>query len=154
MTGTRHASLRVTVAADVGARVLVRRAAILGLCVLVAAGCTDEESAPVAGDCFVDPPRQIETTPVVDCAEGTFELVAVADLDEEGTYPGLETLSALAFDRCSAAVEEYTGQELLASDYDIWFHHPDETAWSSGDRRFVCAVTRVDGQPLGGSTAG
>lgn len=126
----------------------------VGVLLGVLVGCSSEEPGPQTGDCFVDPPRQVETTPTVGCAEAEYELVAVAALDDEGTYPGLEALSSLAFDRCALAVEEYTGVELAASDYDIWFHHPDETAWGNGDRQFTCAVTRVDGQPLGGSTAG
>lgn len=121
---------------------------------LVILGCGRDTPGPQAGDCFVDPPRQVETTPTVDCAEGVYELVAVAELDDDGTYPGRDALSSLAFDRCVAAVEEYTGRDLAASDHDIWFHHPDEASWGAGDRQFVCAATRVDGRPLGGSVGG
>lgn len=124
-----------------------------GVLVLLLVGCDREAPGPQAGDCFVDPPRQLDTTPTVDCADGVYELVAVSDLDDEGTYPGLESLSSLAFDRCSLAVEEYTGVELVASDHDLWFHHPTEQGWADGDRKFVCAVTRLDGEPLGGSVA-
>ncbi|MBS3942041.1 MAG: septum formation family protein [Actinobacteria bacterium] len=130
------------------------RTTSIGILLLALAGCSTEDPGPQAGDCFVDPPRQVDSTPTVDCAEAVYELVAVSDLADEGAFPGREALSSLAFDRCSMAVEEYTGVELVTSDYDLWFHHPDEASWSSGNRQFVCAVTRVDGQPLGGSVAG
>ena len=85
------------------------RMTLFGVLLVLLGACTGEDPGPQAGDCFADPPRQVETTPTVDCAEAMYELVAVSDLDDEGTYPGLESLSTLAFDRCSAAVEEYIG---------------------------------------------
>ena len=137
---------------DVG--VAIRRGLLVACLGLALVACSDEDTGPQAGDCFGDPPRQVASATAVDCEEATFELVAVAALDEAGTYPGLAELSALAFDRCSLAADDYTGRDVAASDLDIWFHHPNEQGWADGDRQFVCAVTRVDGRPLGGSTAG
>ncbi|MFA9431671.1 septum formation family protein [Egicoccus sp. AB-alg2] len=131
-----------------------RRLALVTCLGLGLFGCTGGQTGPQAGDCFADPPRQLATSPTVGCDEGVYELVAVAALDEQGAYPGLQALSSLAFDRCAAAADEYTGRDVVASDLDIWFHHPSEQSWADGDRQFVCAVTRVDGRPLGGSVAG
>jgi hypothetical protein len=128
-------------------------AAVIGV---LAVGCDRDPGQPEAGDCYEEPPRDLEAVTPVACEEGHYELVAVAALDDEGTtaYPGVASLSSIAFDRCFEAAEEHTGGDLVGAGLDVWFHHPSEATWSAGDRRFVCAVTRLDGGPLGAPVGG
>jgi hypothetical protein len=132
-----------------------RSVALAAVVAVLAVGCDRGPSQPEAGDCYEGPPRDLDAVTPVACEEGYYELVAVAALDDEGTtsYPGVASLSSIAFDRCLEAAEEHIGGDLLGAGLDVWFHHPSEVTWVAGDRRFICAVTRLDGAPLGATEA-
>lgn len=135
----------------IGRRLAVATAVVA----VLAASCTGDDAAAFAGSCFEEPPRDPSADAEVACEDARYEIVAVDHLEggDDAAWPGDTELTDATFRRCLDAAEEYVGAPLPDHDLDLWFHHPSEDAWRDDDRRFVCAVSRIDEGPLGGSVA-
>jgi hypothetical protein len=130
--------------------------ALAAAALLTATACSSSDEQRLTGSCFEHEPRAPAANGTVGCDTGRFEVVSFDTLDgsDEAAWPGTFELSRATFDRCLDAAETYAGRPLPEAGLDIWIHYPSEDAWRAGDRDFVCAIQRLDGSPLGGSTEG
>lgn len=69
-------------------------------------------------------------------------------------FPGLGALRTRAQTLCRDRFEAFVGVRWTRSRLQIAALWPSPTSWSSGDRLVVCAVFRLDDQPLTGSARG
>lgn len=99
-----------------------------------------------SGPCFDVPPHDPGATERADCDDARYELVSEETLEGSGLagWPGRLELATEVHDRCLEVAEAYVGQPLPEVGYDVWFHHPDEAAWTDGDRDIVCAVEDIE----------
>jgi hypothetical protein len=70
------------------------------------------------------------------------------------SFPGVGTLRSRAQQACRAAFEAFVGVRWTRSELEISALWPSPPSWSAGDRAVVCAVFRVDGEPMTGSARG
>ena len=99
------------------------------------------------GDCFTAGNAfEIETVPVVDCAEEhDSELFAKVTLSEfSSSYPGEDPLFESAFEQCINRFEAYVGEPYDASPYYVETFIPLEDGWGQGDRTALCTIVVVD----------
>lgn len=69
-------------------------------------------------------------------------------------FPGVGTLRQQAQADCRSQFEDFVGIRWTRSDLEIAALWPSPDSWAFGDRSIVCAVFRLDGQPLTGSARG
>lgn len=99
------------------------------------------------GDCFVAGTAfEVETVPVVDCAEEhDQELFAKVDATAFGVdFPGEDFLFEWAYEECILRFEGYVGEPYADSPYYIETFIPLEDGWHQGDRTALCSVVVVD----------
>jgi hypothetical protein len=108
------------------------------------------------GDCLDAATTEVDSVPVVPCAEPhESEVVALFDLPE-GDYPGAEAVIEAAETGCTGErFTSYVGIEYPQSQYLISYLVPTEQTWDAiDDREIVCLVTGPDAEPLVGSVEG
>lgn len=78
------------------------------------------------------------------------EVYAVVVLDDraDAPFPGDGPVRAAADARCFAAFEPALDRPYLGSGLEVVHLRPTAVAWRDGDRRVVCAVVDLDGEPL------
>ena len=89
-----------------------------------------------------------------DCAFGhDREVVGIVDhsAPPRTPFPGREALEAQAMDLCRPIYEQYLGPGADRSLLVPKNLQPSRRVWRDGERRIVCSVERVDGEPLIGS---
>lgn len=103
------------------------------------------------GDCFDeapwDPPDEIQDLVVIPCAElHHYEYIASIRHPAEASepYPGDDTISEFATDRCAAEFTRYVGRSPNRSVFDITWFEPNEEGWRAGDRRIDCLAVTDD----------
>jgi hypothetical protein len=106
------------------------------------------------GDCFEleldDDAVEVGTVDTVECeTEHGAEVVAIGDLDPDGTFPRPqdEELFALIDARCADALAE---RPVLLQQFGILPVAADDSSWESYDGRYVCVAIPYGG----GTTAG
>lgn len=133
-----------------------------------AAGGAEERSVPVgeidvedlvAGDCFDDPEglEEISTVTTVPCDEAhdnEVYLVARYEDGRDALFPSDVEREDTIEEECFGAFEEFAGVSYELSALDIFTLEPSPESWEEGDRELLCAVYRVDGQPMVGSQRG
>ncbi|HUG07621.1 MAG TPA: septum formation family protein [Acidimicrobiia bacterium] len=124
---------------------------------IVSAGDLEVMSLQV-GDCF-DDPEDLEDVvydvAAVPCIEPhDNEVFAVASLADAfpRAFPGQDALWEYSYDVCSGSLfDSFVGTPYLESSLDVFSFTPTQESWDDGDREFVCAVFRLDGEQLTGS---
>ncbi|NLS09916.1 hypothetical protein HGQ17_07850 [Nesterenkonia sp. MY13] len=100
-----------------------------------------------AGWCLSGFTSEEEPAHVVDCERSyDLQLLVRDDLDEDGEYPGDESLVAMADELCQADVE-IDAEALEEAEEDLHFliGRPTESGWNNeGDREVSCFLGRVD----------
>jgi len=85
------------------------------------------------------------------CA-GPHQHEVYAVLDHPGgtaaPYPGDQTITAYADDRCIAAFVDYVGVAYQLSTLDYATVYPDAASWKAGDRQIACVLHDADFIPL------
>lgn len=107
------------------------------------------------GSCFQDPGfGEVSTALQVPCAElHDFEVIALpTHVDAPAArWPGADEVFAASVDRCIGAFDErFTIGYEAAIDHDVYIVNPTAGSWRQGDRTIVCAVYRLDEQPMRG----
>ncbi|HDH03663.1 MAG TPA: hypothetical protein ENH15_05405 [Actinobacteria bacterium] len=121
----------------------------------VAAACGGGNVFDLAvGTCFNDGDlSEVEITdvPVVDCAEPhdneVYYLFDMAD----GLFPGVDQVSATAFEGCVAAFDSYVGLDYASSELVATFLAPSSGSWEEDDREVVCFLYQIDLDKLTGT---
>jgi hypothetical protein len=119
------------------------------------------------GDCVLDPESlpgasELRVVQVVSCSEGhdveyfaevgSFGITPVAELDDQ--FPGDDSVRSVMSVECVPLWEEFVEAPLEGSTLELSVSYPNERAWRSGDRLFLCGVASADGSKLRGSMAG
>jgi Septum formation len=73
---------------------------------------------------------------------------------DDAPFPGVGNLRRQAQEECRAGFEDFVGIRWTQSELEIATLWPSPDSWSVGDRSIVCAVFRLDGQPMTGSARG
>lgn len=127
---------------------------------IVSAGDLEVMSLQV-GDCFNDPEDLedvVYDVAAVPCNEPhDNEVFAVAPLADAfpRAFPGQDALWEYSYDVCSGSLfDSFVGTPYLESSLDVFSFTPTQESWDEGDREFVCAVFRLDGEQLTGSARG
>jgi hypothetical protein len=84
------------------------------------------------------------------------EVYAADDLPAgpEAGFPGVGRLRTVAQELCRDRFQAFVGVPWTASALEIAALWPSPPSWAEGDRLVVCAVFRLDGQPMTGSAEG
>jgi Septum formation len=69
-------------------------------------------------------------------------------------FPGVGALRRQAQADCRSRFESFVGNRWTHSELEIAALWPSPESWAVGDRSIVCAVFRLDGQPLTGTARG
>jgi len=69
----------------------------------------------------------------------------------EAGFPGVGRLRTVAQETCRDRFGAFVGVPWTASELEIAALWPSPESWADGDRLVVCAVFRLDGEPLTGS---
>jgi hypothetical protein len=69
-------------------------------------------------------------------------------------FPGVGRLRTVAQETCRDRFAGFVGVPWTSSELEIAALWPSPESWADGDRRVVCAVFRLDGEPLTGSARG
>ena len=72
----------------------------------------------------------------------------------DAAFPGVGELRHRAQVVCRDGFEAFVGVRWTRSELEIAALWPSPPSWAEGDRLVVCAVFRLDGQPLTGSARG
>jgi hypothetical protein len=104
------------------------------------------------GDCYERDVSGFGVT-LEDCTAGhDREVVGIVDhsAPPRAPFPGREELEAQAADLCRPIYDRYLGpgDRSMLVPRNL---QPSRRAWRDGERRIVCSVERVDGEPLIGS---
>ena len=75
------------------------------------------------------------------------EVAGSYDLDD-GEYPGVTALVLSSQRDCIPIYERYTGADFWDSPWDVKPIIPSPVSWREGDRRVICMVVDLDGEPL------
>lgn len=143
------------------------RAVVAALaCGLALAGCADGVPRNTAGQ--VTAPASIDPFQIVvgDCTgpikDGDIESLQVMPCDQphhfeayassmlSGTgFPGDAEVSKQADKFCTAEFRTFLGLAPKDSRYDMFYLHPVESSWASGDREMLCLVGSTKGGVTG-----
>ena len=69
----------------------------------------------------------------------------------DAAFPGVGRLRTVAQETCRDRFRGFVGVPWTASELEIAALWPSPESWADGDRLVVCAVFRLDGDPLTGS---
>lgn len=124
---------------------------------IVSGGDLDVMSLQV-GDCFDDP---------ADLEDVVFEVTAIPCSDPHDNevysvqslatafpraFPGQDALWDHSYQVCSGSVfDSFVGTPYAESSLEVFSLTPSEESWEDGDREFVCALFRLDGEKLSGT---
>lgn len=106
------------------------------------------------GDCYERDSYVLGEVALEDCTLAhDREVVGIVDhkAPPRTPYPGREALETQAADLCRPISDTYLG---LTADKSLFRQRnlqPSRRAWREGERRIVCSVERVDGEPMFGS---
>jgi hypothetical protein len=127
---------------------------------IVSGGDLDVMSLQV-GDCFDDP---------ADLEDVVFEVIAVPCIEPHDNevysvqslatafpraFPGQDALWDYSYQVCRGSVfDSFVGTPYAQSVLEVFSLTPSEESWEDGDREFVCALFRLDGEKLSGTARG
>jgi hypothetical protein len=153
--------------------VIVRTAPLLlTFAVVVVAACGDDDSSDpsephdvpvleidasaesVCLDVTEDLPDEVETLPVIDCAEPhSHEIYMEVEYDVKDVYPGEEELGSFAQVECLREFETFVGISAFDSSLTYTWIVPSLDGWNKDDDRTVlCVLTNGEaGEDLKGS---
>lgn len=146
-----------------GAWVLVF-AAIITISIIASGADRDPQSGDITsggnipvtslqpGDCVngLEEGRVGLTLPAVPCAEPhEAEVYSVFDVNQDGSWPGQDPIIEEAQDRCLRDLEDNFPDEYADNQVDIFYLHPSEATWRTGDREVVCLTYYLDGRRTG-----
>ncbi len=104
------------------------------------------------GDCVeeLDIGRVGFTVPGVPCDEPhQAEVYSVFDVTLDGSWPGEADVVDEAEQRCLRDLEQQFPEVYADTEVDIFYLHPSEATWRTGDREVVCFTYYLDGQRTG-----
>jgi hypothetical protein len=154
-----------------GAGVAARAgAAVLSLLLVAAAACSgDDDDAtnvdeqpvlevatnaaePVCMQVDEHLPAEVETLPIVDCADPhTHEIYATVTSPED-VFPGVDALGDFAQVECLGAFEPFVGTSPFDSALSYTWLVPTLQSWNDeDDREVLCVLMNRDGAPLTGT---
>lgn len=140
--------------------------AAAGLLVAGLAGCGDDGDGAdggdadvfslEVGDCIAEgsSAQEIDTVPVVDCAEPHEQEVYFSYDIPEDDMPSEAELQAIAEEQCFDAFESFIGEPYETSELDFGSMYPTADSWDDGDREVLCLVYEVSGGEVEGSLEG
>jgi hypothetical protein len=119
----------------------------------------------VVGDCFDEQNRESNPTEIYTAfvdekrCSSPHDAEVYALLTHPGgpdaPFPGDDAVVEYTLDQCVARFEEFVGRDYESSSLDVIYLFPRELSWSKlDDRRIVCAVYDLSGEPLEGSVRG
>ena len=109
------------------------------------------------GQCFNAPRDELVSVMLRPCtSEHQHEVFAVVDhpASRSARYPGDDEILRFAGERCIPLFERYGGvpyEQANLADFEVV---PTRESWEGGERRVICAVSSLDGQPMRGSVRG
>jgi hypothetical protein len=112
-------------------------------------------AAPVCMKVSENLPPEVETLPIIDCAEGhTHEIYATIDSPED-VFPGVDALGAFAQVKCLEAFEPFVGTSPFDSVLSYTWLVPTLASWNSeDDREVLCVLMNRDQTELVGTMRG
>jgi hypothetical protein len=114
----------------------------------------DASSQSVCLEVTEDLPDEVETVPVIDCAEPhTHEIYTEVEYTEKDVYPGEEELGSFAQVACLSEFETFVGISAFDSSLSYTWIVPSLDGWNKEDDRTVlCVLTNgEDDEDLVGS---
>lgn len=109
------------------------------------------------GQCFNAPREELVSVVLRPCTDDhQHEVFAVVDhpASRSARYPGDDEILRFAGERCIPLFERYGRvpyEQANLADFEVV---PTRESWESGERRVICAVSSLDGQPMRGSVRG
>ena len=109
------------------------------------------------GQCFNAPREELVSVVLRPCTDDhQHEVFAVVDhpASRSARYPGDDEILRFAGERCIPLFERYGRvpyEQANLADFEVV---PTRESWQAGERRVICAVSSLDGQPMRGSVRG
>lgn len=139
-----------------GAAIIAAGLALSGCSSIIGALTGEDDVFSVeVGDCLndADVSGEVQTVPIVDCAEPHDSEAYHSHLLPDGDYPGEQAISDAASDACLDEFETFVGLHYDDSMLDATYYSPTTESWANGDREILCIVYDPAGQ-MTGSLAG
>jgi hypothetical protein len=155
-----QSSKPLRIALGVGAVVIV---ALIGAFVASRLAGDDKKAGEIkptelqVGQCFNAPREELVSVVLRPCTEDhQHEVFAVVDhpASRGARYPGDDEILRFAGERCIPLFERYGRvpyEQANLADFEVV---PTRESWEGGERRVICAVSSLDGQPMRGSVRG
>jgi hypothetical protein len=106
------------------------------------------------GDCYDEPPDDRGQVTAIACDQPHDNEAYAAFQLPDGDYPGDEAVLADASARCLERFGGFVGIGYDRSGYDVDALTPTRLTWDDGDRKVVCILFLVNGEPTTGSAQG
>ena len=108
------------------------------------------------GDCLndADVSEEVQTVPIVDCADAHDSEAYYAEDLTDGDFPGLDSIAASAEQICAPQFETFIGLPDADSIYTYSYYYPTEESWGAGDREILCVAYSDDLSQVTGSLKG
>jgi len=136
----------------------MRSTLFIFIAAIAVAACSPSTQDLAVGDCFddwegleLDVVQEVESVPIVDCADPHDNEMYVVDLLPEGAFPGDVAMEQLALDTCFEAFDEFVGIPYADSRLDFGFLISTAEMWDAGIRRVSCFVWDIEFLKLTGT---
>lgn len=118
-----------------------------------AAAVTTPLTALVLGQCVVEAEDSLQPkvgfATVIPCSQAHAGEVYALPALPGAAYPGVESVSSIASDACTAAFASYTGAGVQTSHLDFAVDIPTSDQWASGDHSALCVIFSPQGNMIG-----
>jgi len=94
--------------------------------------CLNDVDQPLAQD--------LTEIPSVPCDQPHQSEVFAEVVLDDGEYPGVDEVTALAQDACMVEFEQFVGLDFAASGLNYHYYYPTASSWAVGDRAVYCVV--------------
>lgn len=94
--------------------------------------CLNDVDQPLAQD--------LTEVPAVDCATPHQSEVFAAIAVDGTEYPGIDSLTETAVQKCQVEFERFVGVEFSASTLNFHYYYPTTSSWAVGDRSIYCVI--------------
>lgn len=125
---------------------------------LLLTACSGGVQDLAVGDCFddwagleLDVVQEVESVPIVDCADPHDNEMYFVEALPEGPFPGDTGMEQMAIDTCFEEFDGFVGTAYADSRLDFGFLISTQEMWDTGTRRISCFVWDIEFLKLTGS---
>jgi hypothetical protein len=125
---------------------------------LLVSACSSNVQNLEVGDCFddwenleLDVVQEVESVPVVDCADPHDNEMYLVEHLPQGPFPGDDAMEQMAVDSCLGAFDGFVGTPYADSRLDFGFLVSTSEMWDADIRRISCFVWDIEFLKLTGT---